>query len=123
MGASEPGLKVLDPAGDHLNALLSLGDGHSVYAADVSTDGKSVVAGSKTGFLHLVSTNPQSDNYSQGNDRCFQGAPILSICAVSQRETAASDTAGNVIVWDLVEQKVLRRIISSSGPICSVAML
>lgn len=119
-GGTDPGMTMLDPVDLCIRPLLSLSEGNSVYAAEVSSDGKSIVVGSKTGFIHLVLQGSQVSTQTIEGIRCCQGSPILSVCSVGRSETATSDTAANIIVWDLVQQKALRILESPCGPVCSL---
>jgi len=119
-GGADPGITMLDPVDLRVHPLICLSEGNSVYTAEVSADGKSVFAGSKTGFVHLVLQSSQSNPHAIEGIRCFQGAPILSVCPLSRCETAASDTAANIVVWDIVQQKAIRTLESPCGPVCSL---
>ena len=100
-GGSKPGVEIYDTDSAKIEIIHSLPDGESVYALKISPDGKTLAAGTKKGFLYLITPDTEAQN-DQGYAvrRIIHGAPILSVCFLDSTNLAVGDTAGRCLIWE-----------------------
>ena len=96
-----PGLTVYDTGSGTLRRILSLPAQQGVYAVDVSADGRNIVAGTDNGEIYRLTHQPDDGFCCYHTERLTSrvAVPILSVCFVSNRRVAASDTAGRCLLW------------------------
>ena len=118
-GGADPGISVFDVFTGRLHPVLSLKSGESIYTADISADGKVIVAGSKSGYLFYAGLN---ENFDACNPirRFFIADPVLSVLFINDHTIAASDSAGKVVLWDRDDERNTRVLDSCREPICSL---
>ncbi|MDM8008449.1 MAG: hypothetical protein QUV05_20110 [Phycisphaerae bacterium] len=95
---------------------------HSVYALDVDSERRIVVAGTRAGTIEIVEV---SDDCPVGEPRrmrrLVQGAPVLSVCLVGNSILASTDTAGRCFTWQLSDDTAAPTVCENNGSIvCSV---
>jgi WD40 repeat protein len=101
LGGSKPGLAIYDTKSRSLKRILSLLAGQSVYAADLSPDGRVIIGGTKDGAIYRLAHQPDAGDHNYQTQWCPNcvAAPVLSVCFVDEQIFAASDTAGRVLLW------------------------
>ncbi|MCK4783430.1 MAG: WD40 repeat domain-containing protein [Desulfobacteraceae bacterium] len=95
VGGRQPGVQIYNAISDSLETILSLDEGYSVYAIDVSPDGKTIVAGTKTGAIHwLTWQGPEQGDAGFLVEQVSHGRPVVSISFVEASTIAVADTTG-----------------------------
>lgn len=94
VGGRQPGVQIYNAISDSLETILSLDEGYSVYAIDVSPDGKTIVAGTKTGAIHwLTWQGPEQGDAGFLVEQVSHGRPVVSISFVEASTIAVADTS------------------------------
>ena len=124
-GGNDPRIEAisLDP-GENLN-LMKLPPFSSVYAIGVEQSGNTVAFGTRKGSIYVA---PCDSCLPQGEPiqtlTLLQGAPILSVCWVTEALLAASDTEGRCLLWDTKQAKIAGSFETISGETtCSLLLL
>ena len=118
-GGSAPGISILDVFNSRVHPVISLKPQESIYAADISADGKVIVAGAKSGYL--IYAGLKDDLEACDNiQRYLMAGSVLSVLFVNDHLIAASDSSGRVLLWDRDDEGRTRLLDSCKNPICSL---
>jgi hypothetical protein len=122
-GGLRPGLIAYDIESARSTQILSLPQGHSVYAADWSPDGATIALGTRAGDVHRLRW--QHDELEDGRwiqeTRIVGGvrAPILAIRFVNERTIAVSDTAQRCLLWRLEKEVSCEALPTEGRTVCA----
>lgn len=108
VGGRQPGVHVYNALSDRTGTILALDEGHSVYAMDVSPDGKTIAAGTKTGDLYWITQQRDDEDFLV--QQWIYGRPVVSISFVGASTIAVADTAGRCFVWQPEEETHLHEL-------------
>ena len=97
----------------------------SVYAIGIEPRRNTVAFGTRKGSIYVTPVNncvPPEEPIEALT--LAQGAPILSVCWVTESLLAASDTEGKCLLWDTNQAKIVRSFETLYGEItCSLLLL
>lgn len=117
-GKDSPGIDLYTVKSGHVENILSLPYGQSIYALDVSPEGTCIAAGTKTGLLYLLIKTDESQ--SENNlKRFIQGEPVLSVCFIDELNIAACDSSGRCLIWQYTNSQPAI-LPAGKGVLCSM---
>ncbi len=118
-GGTEPGIGVFDVFGHSFEPLLTLEQGQSVYAVDITADRTAIAAGTKSGYI-IYLRRPDAIEDTIRTERFFMASPILSVKFIGPDTVAASDIYGQIVIWNLQDQAQSKLLDTSQEPVCSL---
>lgn len=98
---------------------------HSVYALDLNSETGDLAAGTKGGLVIIIEAVHGSMNFKSSNIvKINQGAPVLSICWISNDVLAVSDAIGRCLLWRYRSSPAIsHQLPTMDGPICALLRL
>ena len=100
-GGRSPGVGLFDLRTGATENVLQLPEGDSAYRMGRTTDGQSVVVGTKGGRLYWIDLmfNEESPK-GQAPIKRAQGAPVLGILVTDAGQALVCDSAGRMLLWE-----------------------
>ncbi len=124
-GGPSPGVVAYGAIGAAPHRVLTLPDGHSVYAAKGSGDGRSLVIGTKRGVVLRLSVPPATGGLLPAVpevtiSQLFDcGTPLLSATFAGEETVGASDAGGRLVLCPLADGEAVREI-RLFRPVCAL---
>ena len=123
-GGPTPGVAIYDIDAGQVQTIYSFPTGHSVYALAISSDGRRLVAGTKTGHLyHAKYSDGEKEDTELIRQRFLQGYGVLSVCFLDSDNIAVSDVKGRCMLWSLSGEPQLHELLVASDKACALFRL
>lgn len=123
-GGEHPRIDGFDPDSGCIQNIMNLPQMHSVYAIDTNVKNGNIAIGTKGGVIYVISQETIPINTESLQPTILlQGAPVVSVCWISESLLGASDISGRCLLWNIdmgTKPRVLKVL---KGVDCNLLML